>query len=55
MKTIGLALFLGTVLSLPILYLLELSSPGAITLVIFLCVGLMGILIAIVGRFKRKG
>lgn len=55
MKQFGLTLFLGTLLSLPLLYVLELSSLEAITLLIFLCVGLVATLISIIGRFRKRG
>lgn len=55
MKQFGLTLFLGILLSLPLLYILELSSLGAITLLIFLCVGIVATLILIIGRFRKGG
>jgi hypothetical protein len=55
MKQFGLTLFMGTLLSLPLLYVLELNSLGAITLLIFLCVGLAATLLLILGRYRKRG
>jgi hypothetical protein len=53
-KRVVLALIVGTILSLPLLYILELSSAGAITLLIFLCVGLVYILLLSFGALSKK-
>jgi hypothetical protein len=43
MGTLILTIFLGVVLAIPLIYLLDLESPGGITLLIFLCTGTVGI------------
>jgi len=55
MKHLALPLFLGVLISLPLIYFLELRSEGAITLLIFLCVCLVAIPQFIYTRFKKRG
>ncbi len=55
MKQFGLTVFLGILLSLPFLYILELRTIGSIAFLIFLCVALLTILMPIIGHFGKKG
>lgn len=54
MKQFGLSLFIGTLLSLPVLYILELRNPGAISLLLFLCIGFAATAILAIKSFRKK-
>jgi ABC-type transport system involved in Fe-S cluster assembly fused permease/ATPase subunit len=41
MSTVGLAIIIGVILAIPCIYILELENPGAITLLIFVCCGIV--------------
>lgn len=50
-----LTLIIGVLISVPLIYLLQLKGPGAITLLIFLCVGLTFIIRSLFNFiFKKK-
>lgn len=53
MKRFSIALFIGVTAALPLIYLLRPLNKGAIGLLIFLCVGLVG-LIQFMIRKKEK-
>lgn len=44
MKKFSIALFIGVIVALPLIYLLRPLNKGAIGLLIFLCVGLVGLI-----------
>ena len=57
MSTAMLTIFGGVVLAIPFIFILELESAGAITLLIFLSCGIVGILSGLVKHIlknKRK-
>ena len=54
MSTIALTIFIGVILAIPLIYFLELESPGAITLLIFLCTGTVGIFVALIKFISKK-
>ena len=54
MSTIALTIFIGVVLAIPLIYVLELESPGAITLMIFLCTGTVGTFSALIKFISNK-
>ena len=54
MGNIVLTIFLGVILAVPLIYLLDLESPGGITLLIFLCTGTVGILFGFVKFISKK-
>lgn len=54
MGTIILTIFIGVILALPLIYLLDLESPGGITLLIFICTGTVGILFGFVKFISKK-
>lgn len=54
MGTMAVALFIGVILAIPVIYILELDSGGAITLTIFLCSGMAGSLLAFIKFMKAK-
>ena len=55
MKPVAASIVIGVLLSLVVIYLLRPLNTGAVGLVVVLCVGIAGILVAI-GRaiFKKK-
>jgi hypothetical protein len=58
MSTVALTILIGVILAIPLIYFLELESPGAITLLIFLCVGIVGILsklLKFISSMKKGG
>ena len=57
MRNLVLTIFLGVILSIPLIYFLDLESPGGITLLIFLCIKLkvnLAIILMIKVLLKRK-
>lgn len=54
MGNIVLTIFLGVILAIPLIYILDLESPGGITLLIFLCTGTVGILFGFVKFISKK-
>lgn len=54
-KTTELSFVLGILLALPLIYLLDLDSLGAITLLILICVLLCDVAISVVTFCVRKG
>jgi hypothetical protein len=57
MNRLSITIFTGVILAIPFIYFLSLDNPGAITLLIFLCVGLVATvwsLIKLVFQKKRK-
>jgi hypothetical protein len=54
MSTVALTIFIGVILAVPLVYVLELESPGAITLLIFLCTGTVGTFLAIRKSISKK-
>ncbi len=54
MSTIALTIYIGVILAIPFIYFLELESPGAITLLIFLCTGTVGIFVALIKLISKK-
>ena len=54
MGNIVLTIFLGVILAIPLIYLLDLESPGGITLLIFLCTGMVGIVFGFVKFISKK-
>lgn len=52
-KTV-LTIFLGVLLAIPLIYWLELESKGAITLLVFLCTGVTGVIVALIKLFSKK-
>lgn len=55
LKTMGLSFGLGILLALPLIYLLELRSSGAITLLILICVLVCAVVISAITFCVRKG
>jgi hypothetical protein len=53
-KTASIALVLGTLLSFPLIFYLELKNVGAITLLIFLLTGLVAIFLSLFRRNRKE-
>lgn len=54
MGNIVLTIFLGVILSIPLIYVLDLESTGGITLLIFLCTATVGLLFSFVKFISKK-
>jgi hypothetical protein len=52
--SIVLTIVLGVILAVPLIYILELKGHGAITLLVFLCIGVIGIFWRITKFFSKK-
>lgn len=54
MSNVVLTIFLGVILAIPLIYLLDLEGSGGITLLIFLCTGTVGILFGFAKVISKK-
>lgn len=54
MANIALMIFLGVIIAIPFIYLLDLESLSGITLLIFLCTGTVSILFGFVKFISKK-
>lgn len=54
MGSVLLTIFIGVIFAIPLIYILELEGQGAITLLIFLSVGIVGIFLAIMKLILKR-
>ena len=54
MSNIVLTIFLGVILAIPLIHFLDLESQGGITLLVFLCTGMVGLINGFVKFISKK-